>query len=129
MGGEGTRELQLPPSTPLSVWTWKGRLFYLSVPRFVSLMKSLLETGGYQKEQGGGVAAPLGRDAAQGNALDAKVRSGMVCVRIESNLLLSKHVLSHFAIFLMFMLLSLPFFYPFASDLSLSDLSAVAVKI
>lgn len=67
-----------------------------------------------------------GRAAAPGNTLNAVVRGGVVGVRVESNPLLSKHVFSHFAVFLMFLLLSLPCFFSLVSDLSLSDLSLSA---
>lgn len=62
-----------------------------------------------------------GRDAAQGNTPNAMVRSGAVCVRVESHPLL--------ACFLSFCCLPyvsasfFAFFFSFASDLSLSDLS------
>lgn len=65
------------------------------------------------------------RDAAQGDTLNAMVRGGVGCVRVESDPLLSKHVFSLFHVFLMFLLLSLPFF-SFVNDLSLSDLSLSA---
>lgn len=64
-----------------------------------------------------------GRDAAQGNTPNAMVRSGVVCIRVESNPLLTCFLsfcclpyvsASFFAFF---------FFFAFVSDLSLSDLS------
>lgn len=85
-------------------------------------MKSLLERGGDQKEQGSVVAAPL---AAPGNTLNAKVTSGVVCVRIQSKL--SKGFLSFCHLPYVYASIFAFFFYPFASDLS--DLIPVAVKI
>lgn len=58
-----------------------------------------------------------GRDAAQGNMPNAMIRTGVLCIKVGPNPLLSKNVFSHFAVFLMFLLLSLPFF-PIVSYLS-----------
>lgn len=51
-----------------------------------------------------------GRDSAQGNMLNEMRGTGMLYIKVWSNPLLSKHVVSHFDVFLMFLLLSLPFF-------------------
>lgn len=64
-----------------------------------------------------------GRDSAQGNMLNAMRRTGMLYIKVCSNPLLSKHVVSHFAVFLVFLLLSLPFFSLTVSYLSISDFS------
>lgn len=62
---------ELPPSAALSVWIWKGRLFYLSLPCFLSLMQSLLERGGDTRERGSAVAAVVLEGCSLGDMLNA----------------------------------------------------------
>lgn len=62
---------ELPPSAALSVWIWKRRLFYLSLPCFLSLMQSLLERGGDTRERGSAVAAVVLEGCSLGDMLNA----------------------------------------------------------
>lgn len=86
---------ELPPLAAVSVWIWKGRLFYLSLPCFLSLMQSLLETGvGYdRKRQCCGYSSPGG---LQVRGMCWMQCQWVVCIRVGFYPLLSKHVLSHF---------------------------------
>lgn len=77
----------------------------------MSLVQSLPERGGRYERETVLWLQQLVRDAAQGDTLNAMVRGGVGCVRVESDPLLSKHVFSLFPVFLMFLLLSLPFFF------------------